>query len=121
MKICISSTGESLNSLVDPRFGRAAYFLIGDNEEENFKALKNEGVPMMHGAGISASQIVANEKVDTVITGNIGPNAYNALKSASIKIYTVDFNKTVKQVLKQFNKGELKEAKNATGPGFEMS
>ena len=118
MKICISATGDNLDSSVDPRFGRAAYFLVGDSKEEDFEAIKNEATAMMRGAGISAAQKVVNKKVETVITGNIGPNAYNVLNSAGVKIYTVDVSKTAKQVLGEFNQGKLKEAKKATGPGF---
>jgi len=118
MKICISSTGDNLDSPVDPRFGRAAYFLIGDSERENFETIKNEGVSAMRGAGISAAQIVASKKVEAVITGNIGPNAFNALNAVGIKIYTTISGKTAKEALQEFKKGKLPEAKAATGPGF---
>jgi predicted Fe-Mo cluster-binding NifX family protein len=33
MKIAVSAAGNTLDSLVDPRFGRCAYFIIADVEE----------------------------------------------------------------------------------------
>jgi len=118
MRICISSTGEKLTDTVDPRFGRCPYFLIGDSEGEEFKAIKNPGISYARGAGISAAQVVADEKVEAVITGNIGPNAFNVLSSAKIKIYAGAFGLTAKDALEKFRKGELKVADQATGPGF---
>lgn len=62
MKICISSAGSDLNASLDPQFGRATHFLIIDNKGKLIKAIKNTGAQAMRGAGISAAQIVANEK-----------------------------------------------------------
>ena len=118
MKICISSTGDNLDSPVDPRFGRAKYFLIGESKGENFEAIENEATSMMRGAGILAAQTVAAKKVSAVITGNVGPNAYTALNSAGIKVYIGALGKTAKKTLEEFNQGKLKEVKDATGPGF---
>ena len=117
MKICISSTGPNLDSPVDPRFGRCQHFLIIDEEGKLIKSMPNEGVRAMRGAGITAAQLVANEKVQVIITGNIGPNAFGALKTSGIKIYTGIFGMTAKQALDKYNSGELKETNVATGPG----
>jgi len=117
IKICLSSTGETLDSQVDPRFGRCQYFLIVDKKTGEFKAIANEGVEISRGAGISAAQIVANEKVKAVITGNIGPNAFMVLNQAGIEIYTGVFDKTCKEALEMFNSGKLKANQEPTGPG----
>ena len=117
IKICLSSTGETLDSQVDPRFGRCQYFLIVDKKTGEFKSIANEGVEISRGAGISAAQIVANEGVKAVITGNIGPNAFMVLNQAGIEIYTGVFNKTCKEALEMFNSGKLKANQEPTGPG----
>ncbi|GAI92280.1 unnamed protein product [marine sediment metagenome] len=44
MKIAITSRGETLDSEVDPRFGRAEYFLIGELESMDFRAIENKNV-----------------------------------------------------------------------------
>jgi predicted Fe-Mo cluster-binding NifX family protein len=112
MKIAIPSTGENLEANVDPRFGRCSYFLIVETDENKIKgheSIKNTGVRAMGGAGITAAQLVANKGVNTVITGNIGPNAFNVLSQTGIKIITGVTNSTVKEAVQKFLKGELKE------------
>ena len=118
MKICISSTGPNLDSPVDPRFGRCAFFLIGESEGENFEAVPNQGAAYGRGAGISAAQMVASAGVQIVLTGNVGPNAFMALNSAGIKIYPGAFGMTARQALLAFREGKLQETGQPTGPGF---
>ena len=59
MKICITSSGENLDSPVNPRFGRCPYFLIVDTETREVQPLANTGVQAARGAGIAAAQTVA--------------------------------------------------------------
>lgn len=120
MKICISSTGPTLNAPLDPRFGRAIYFLIIDNKGKLVKAIKNIGVQAIRGAGISAAQIVANEKVNIVITGNVGPNAFMVLNTSGIKIFIGRPGMKAQDIFKEYQKGNLQEATEAIscGPGF---
>ena len=112
MKICITSSGKNLKSMVDPRFGRCRYFLIVDTDGEKVEAVKNTGVQASRGAGISAAQIVSDSGCEIVVTGNVGPNAFNVLNGVGIKIYTGAFGKTCEQALKDFNDGNLTELKS---------
>lgn len=119
MKIAISAEADSMDSQVDPRFGRCEYFIIAEVEEKkvkSHKAIKNTGVQSARGAGITAAQLVANEGVGAVITGNIGPNAFNVLSQTGIKTYTGVVGVTVKSAIEKYLKGELKETGAATGP-----
>lgn len=110
MKICISSIGKNLSSSMDQRFGRCAYFLIVDfTKEGKFEVIKNTGTQAQHGAGVTAAQIVADQKVDVVISGNFGPNAYLVLSQTGIKCYTAPNFMSVKKALESFSKGELQE------------
>ena len=86
MKIAVSSQGTELSSRVDPRFGRAPYFIIFDTEEDDFKVVENsQNVQAAQGAGIQAAQTVARESADLVISGNLGPKAFRTLSAAGIK------------------------------------
>ena len=117
MKICISSTGEDLNSAVDPRFGRCAYFLIGDSEGEKFKAIPNPGANYGGGAGIAAAQLVISQEVTTVITGNVGPNAFMFLNQGKVKVYVGAIGISCKQAIESFRNGELSETQGPTAGG----
>ena len=113
MKICISSTGPNLSDQVDARFGRCPYFLFVDSDTSKvLKSVANQSVHSMQGAGVTAAQLVANEKVDAVITGNVGPNAFNVLGMSGVKIYSGIFDMSINQALDEFKNGKLKELKS---------
>ena len=122
MKIAVSATHRSLDADVDPRFGRCMCFVVVEtegNEIKDHKEVSNEAIQAMRGAGIQAAQTVANEGVEVVITGNIGPNAFNVLNQTGIKVVTGVSGK-VKDVVIKYLKGELKETTEPTvgfGPG----
>lgn len=109
LKICISATGDSLNASLDPRFGRAIFFLIINSEGELIKAIKNTGKQAMRGAGVTAAQIVADEKVDVIITGNIGPNASIVLSASKIKIFIGLPETPILDVIKKYQENKLQE------------
>src|SRR4030043_19518 len=88
MKIAITATAASLDADIDPRFGRCQYFIIIDPETMQFEALENSGAMAGGGAGISTAQMIAGRGVEAALTGNCGPNAYEVLSAAGIKVVT---------------------------------
>jgi len=115
MKICVSSSGPSENSQVSPTFGRCPYFVIFDDKEEKLGLVKNESWQAPRGAGIAAAQRVSDLGCQALITGNVGPNAFYALKAARIKVFTSGFGKTVRDVLKDYKEDKLSELQVPTG------
>lgn len=115
MKIAISSQGEDLEAMVDPRFGRCAYFIIYDSETKKTEVLPNPALEAMGGAGIQAAQVIADKGAEVVITGNVGPNAFQTLNGAGIKIYG-GASGTVKENLQKYENGELKEFSTSSVP-----
>jgi predicted Fe-Mo cluster-binding NifX family protein len=84
---------------MDPRFGRAAKFVIVDGDSGAVEVVDNaEGVAAAHGAGIAAAQLMAQRGVACVITGRVGPKAEQALQAAGIRIVTGDWS-TVREAL----------------------
>ena len=116
MKICVSAEANSLDAQVDPRFGRCPYFVIVDSENMQFEAIPNVASGAMGGAGIQAAQVIAGKGVKVLITGNVGPNAFQALSAAGIKIVTGAFG-IVKEVVEKYKKGELSETGAPTVEG----
>ena len=108
MKICVSAVANSLDAQLDPRFGRCPYFVIVDLESMQFEAIPNNASGAMGGAGIQAAQTIAGKGVTVLITGNVGPNAFQALSTAGIKIVTGAFG-TVRESVEKFKRGELRE------------
>jgi predicted Fe-Mo cluster-binding NifX family protein len=109
MKIAITSTGKTPDSQVDPRFGRAAYFIIVDTETMDLSVIENENAASAGGAGISAAKAVVDAGAEAVLTGNCGPNAERTLSSGGIKLYT-GVKGTVSEAIEFFKAGKLNEA-----------
>jgi len=116
MKIVISSTGKTNGDLLDKRFGRCQYFQIHDTENGEVKILENKGQDSSGGAGIVAANQLNVEKVDVIITGDLGPNAFELIEKAGIKAYKCA-NIAIGLVLEKYNKGELEEIK-MSGPAY---
>jgi predicted Fe-Mo cluster-binding NifX family protein len=87
MKVAVSSSGTNLDSQIDPRFGRCAYFIIVNTEDMSFEAFDNEGMALGGGAGIQSSQFVVSKGAEAIITGNVGPNAVQTLSAAGVEIF----------------------------------
>lgn len=117
MKIAVTAQGENMESLVDPRFGRAKRFLVIDMDAGASEVVDNKkNVDAAQGAGIQAARNVAELGVQAVITGNVGPKAFSALKAAGINIY-IGAEGTVKDAVEQFKTGALKQAGEANVAG----
>lgn len=122
MKLAITAFGNNLDAEIDPRFGRAQYILITDPQGIVTEVIDNaENRAAMGGAGISAAKLLADRRVDVLLTGRCGPNALAALNSVGIKIYEVAAG-TVRKALEDFNRGQLSsETESAqfsgSGPG----
>jgi predicted Fe-Mo cluster-binding NifX family protein len=107
-KICVTSSGPSLDSMVDPRFGRCAFFIIADSESYDFEAVPNEAAMASGGAGVRAAQTVASKDVEAILTGSVGPNAFPALQEAGIKILS-NVSGTVRSAIENYKKNGFQE------------
>ena len=109
MKICVTATAGDLNAQVDPRFGRCQYFVFVDSDTMAFEAMANEAIAAPGGAGIQAAQTVVNKGVDVLVSGSIGPNAFQVLSAAGVKIATGAYG-TVQEAVEMYKAGRLSEA-----------
>jgi predicted Fe-Mo cluster-binding NifX family protein len=113
MKICITSKDNEPDSDVETRFGRAPYFIMTNIENGEFEAKENPAASATGGAGIQAAQEVAKMKADVLITGNVGPNAYEVLSTAGIEVVTTS-GVSVKEAIEQYKKGTLEKVSGPT-------
>jgi predicted Fe-Mo cluster-binding NifX family protein len=115
MKIAVTSVGKDMDSQVDPRFGRAAYFALVDTETMAFEAIENDNVSAGGGAGINSAKNVIDAGAAAVLTGNCGPNAERTLRAGNVRLYT-GVSGTVAEAVEQFKAGALTEA---VGPNVD--
>lgn len=104
MKIAVTASSPALESPVDPRFGRCPYYLIVDPSTMDFEAVDNPHVGASGGAGIQAAQLVAGKGVEAVLTGSCGPNAFQTLKAAGVKV-VVGVAGTVAEAVRNYAAG----------------
>ena len=120
MKIAISTSAASLDSLVDPRFGRAASFVIVDTETQEWVTYPNPGLSASGGAGVQAAQFIASHGAQVAISGDFGPNAYDALSVAGVQMFQVPSSAafTAREMLIRYGRGQLKQVPAPNRPGY---
>lgn len=113
MKLVVTSLGESLDSPVDQRFGRARYFVLYDTGTGEWSVKDNEqNLNAAQGAGIQAGQKVVEFGAEAVITGHCGPKAFATLNAADVAVYP-GATGTVKEVIDAFINGKLAKSQSA--------
>jgi len=112
-KVAVSaSDNKGLETEVDLRFGRAPYYAIVDTENMEIIFIENPATGAASGAGVRAAQLIADQKVEAIISGNFGPKAYSGLVAANLKLYSFTGG-SIKEAIEALNKGQLQEI---TGP-----
>jgi predicted Fe-Mo cluster-binding NifX family protein len=117
MKVVVTTQEQTLESPVDPRFGRTKYFLLVDTNTGEFTAHDNaQNLNAPQGAGIQAAQSVARLNAEAVLTGHVGPKAFTTLQAANIAVYT-GVSGTARDAIEQFKSGKLAIAAKADVEG----
>jgi predicted Fe-Mo cluster-binding NifX family protein len=113
MKIAISSEGSSLDAATSPVFGRCPTYLLVDTETMEFEAFPNPAMNQGGGAGIQAAQFIVQQAAGAVLTGNLGPNAFEVLQAAGVPGYLVP-DGTVRQAVEAYKAGRLRPMSGAS-------
>ncbi|MFO8062263.1 MAG: NifB/NifX family molybdenum-iron cluster-binding protein [bacterium] len=100
MKIVIPSSSNSMDSLMDERFGRAKYFCIYDTDTDEYSFIENTWLGQQHGVGVRTSSVIAEKDVSMVIAPNIGPKAGDILRESGIDVRTSEV-KPLKQIIEE--------------------
>lgn len=115
MKIAFPVLEPNMDSSIDPRFGRAACFLLFDEATGTWETVDNEqNLHAAQGAGIQAAETVARHGAEVLIAGHCGPKAFRTLSAAGISVY--HFEGSVKQALEAFRSKALEPL---AGPNVE--
>lgn len=107
MKIAISlKEDKGLDSPISSIFGRCPFFMLINPEDNTYSVIPNQAKSASGGAGIQAAQMIANQDVEAIISGNIGPKALEVIQAANIAVYQFQEG-SVHKALESFNAGEL--------------
>jgi predicted Fe-Mo cluster-binding NifX family protein len=109
MKIVVSAQSPTADSVVDPRFGRAACFLVFDATSGACQVVDNAAaLSAAHGAGTSSAEAVARLGAHAVISGHVGPKAFAVLAAAGIRVYQAGAV-SARAAVEALSRGELTE------------
>jgi predicted Fe-Mo cluster-binding NifX family protein len=117
LKIAVTATGETLDSPVDPRFGRASCFILYDQDSKTFEVVDNTpNLNALQGAGIQAAEKILKMGAKALISGHCGPKAFRVLAAAGIAVYNTGAG-TVAEALAELKAGKLTQAASADVAG----
>ena len=117
MKIAVTSQGDTLDSQLDPRFGRAAFIIVVDTETLEFEAFdNNENKNAFKGAGIQAAAMISDKDAKVLLTGFCGPNAFTTLETAGVKVVNDQTGRII-DVVQKFKQGNVIYADNSNKDG----
>lgn len=120
MKLVVTSEGDSLQSPVDPRFGRAKFFVFIDTETHSVTAIQNAvNLRATQGAGIQAGKTIVELGIESLITGHVGPKAFATLQAGNVIVYTRATG-TVADAVEQLKNGQLQRAQSADVEGHNQ-
>jgi predicted Fe-Mo cluster-binding NifX family protein len=121
MRIAISSKGPDLGANVDPKFGRCAYFVLVDTDSMEFEPVENTAAYVSVGAGVPAARLVMSHGAEAVMTGEIGPAAWEVLSDAHIRVF-VRAHGSLREAIQGVNEGKYPRSFRSTvTPGFGIS
>lgn len=104
MKIAITSTGNSLDSAIDERFGRCAYFVVYDTESKAIEFIPNLNKEAEEGAGPASVQIVSSRNVNKIVSGEFGMKIKSLLDSLKIQMIVIkDSQKKISEIIEMLN------------------
>jgi predicted Fe-Mo cluster-binding NifX family protein len=115
MKIAVTANAKGLDAPTSPFFGRCPWYVLVDTETMQAESLANPALSASGGAGIQAAQYLVAQGVQAIVSGNVGPNAFQVLASAGLPIY-LSADGTVRQVVERLNAGDLASASAPTAP-----
>ncbi len=106
MKVVVSANGAGLDASASPVFGRCPTYVFVDTETMAAESVENSAANAGGGAGIQAAQFVVEQGAQAVISGNLGPNAYNVFQAAGVSCYLFPGG-TVRDAVEALKAGEL--------------
>jgi len=92
VKIALATNDTSIDGEVSANFGRSKYFIIIEDETNEYRVIENKAANEQGGAGVKAAQTLLDEKVNAVVAYQLGENAGHIFEKAGVEIRKADSN-----------------------------
>ncbi len=104
MKVAITSTGNSPDSMIDSRFGRCSYFVIYDTENQSTEYIPNPNRDSIEGAGPASVELVASKGVTKVISGEFGAKVKSIFDQLQVQLIMINSqDKSISDIIQLLN------------------
>ena len=117
MDICITAQGPDLMSRFEPHFARAPYFVLYDSRTGSADAIRNGYIVNDSKIGQNVVKLLSTHRIRAVITGNVGQNARNLLRSTKISLHVWQGEGTVREAIAAIMPDALKRENPRAGAG----
>ncbi|MFH2143547.1 MAG: NifB/NifX family molybdenum-iron cluster-binding protein [Bacteroidota bacterium] len=105
MKVAITSTGNSLESKLDQRFGRCAFFVIFNTDTKGMEYIPNPNKEVQEGAGPASVQLLTSRNVEKIISGEFGMKIKTLLDSLKIQMIMIkEPEKKINDIIEMLNR-----------------
>ena len=108
MKLAVSAEGTTLDATASPVFGRCPNYVFVETDTMDATGVENPAMSAGGGAGIQAAQFVLEQGATAVISGNLGPNAYQVFNASDVPVYFFGGG-TVREAVEAFKNGQLQQ------------
>lgn len=107
MKVAVTSIDGTIEGALDERFGRCRKLVVYEAESKASSVIDNAtNLNLPQGAGIQTAQNIVKAGVQAVISGHVGPKAFQVLSAAGVNIYSAS-NMSVGEALTRFEEGRI--------------
>ncbi len=101
-KIAIPAMGETLDAIISDSLGRAPFIIFYDVESQKYECVQNPGFTLKDGSGLKVTEIILENKVNILLTREIGTKAYSVLMKEHIDIQILNSGGSVNSAIKRF-------------------
>jgi predicted Fe-Mo cluster-binding NifX family protein len=115
-RIAFSSDGRTMDSSISHSLAGAPYFIIAEGDPGNIAVIDNPGKGMGSEGGEKAAMALVRERVNTVVTSNIGPKAAKILEDAHIAVHA-GCHGTIAEAIDKCLSGQLIKTHGASYSG----
>ncbi|UCB59518.1 MAG: NifB/NifX family molybdenum-iron cluster-binding protein [Thermoplasmatales archaeon] len=105
-----------MESSIDVKFEKCHFFLILDLGKNSLLPIENKSKDRPHEIGGMVGHLITNEGINSVITIDIGPSAFDIFKRHGIKVYRA--KGIVEDAVRHLKQGKLTEITKATVPRY---
>ena len=113
MKVVVSASDMDLDSDASLTFGRCPSYVFVNTETMEYEGVANPAANAYGGAGIQAAQFVIEKGARAVLTGNVGPNAFQVLTEADVPVFR-HAGGLVRECVEAYKAGRLESSSGAS-------